>query len=368
MLTALTTGSVLALAPARLKFTKLMISRGHYIGEIVDEISAISEQVKLRNKLGMTDLTVIVENFFRDVLNATLDAQLENLNKKRSNEPGLDLGDEKIGLGIQVTSTASSDKVNKTLEKITTDQAARYQKIVVLAIGRRQTSYTLKPALVEKHKFIEDNIWDIDTLARQVVSLEIDRLQEVHRVVRANTVRLRIELEVPDDDGKYPTSGFDHWEPRIATKPGSGEPFLKFYDTEYAKLDDAERAKVRKAIARLADRLILLPRITREFLAMLFERREPGKSRRHPAAFTPHLLLSKVKREYRGNDLNGELSILEHAGFVDIEGEDPHEYGPPEINVTISRNDDLLGGFVDFIEKSGLSFRRVIGEADLSAF
>lgn len=53
-----------------------MITRGHYIGEIVDELSAISEQVKLRNKLGMTDLTVIVENFFRDLLNATLDAQL----------------------------------------------------------------------------------------------------------------------------------------------------------------------------------------------------------------------------------------------------------------------------------------------------
>lgn len=345
-----------------------MITRGHYIGEIVDELSSISEQVKLRNKLGMTDLTVIVENFFRDLLNATLGAQLENLNKSRSNEPGLDLGDEKIGLGIQVTSTASSDKVNKTLEKITADQSARYQKFVVLTVGKKQSSYTLKPALLVKHKFNEDNIWDIDALARQVVSLEIDRLQEVHRIVRANTVRLRIELEVPDDDGKYPTSGFDHWEPRIAPKPGSGESFLKFYDTEYQELDEADRVKVRKAITKLANRLILLPRITREFLAMLFERRERGQSRRHPSASTAHLLLSKVQREYRGSDLQGELSILEHAGFVDIEGEDPHEYGPPEIIISISRNDDLLGGFVDYVEKSGHSFRKVIGEADLSAF
>lgn len=345
-----------------------MITRGHYIGEIVDELSAISEQVKLRNKLGMTDLTVIVENFFRDLLNATLGAHLENLNKNRSNEPGLDLGDEKIGLGIQVTSTASSDKVNKTLEKITIDQATRYQKVIVLAVGKRQTSYTLNPALVKKHNFDEDDIWDIDAIARKVVSLEIDKLQEVHRIVRANTVRLRIELEVPDDDGKYPTSGFDHWEPRLTPKPGSGEPFLKFYDTAYQELDEADRVKVRKAIAKLADRLILLPRITREFLAMLFERREQGPSRRHRSASTQHLLLSKVEREYRGNDLQGELKILEHAGFVDIDGENQHEYGPPEIIITISKNDDLRGGFVDFIEESGLSFRKVVGEADLSAF
>ncbi len=144
--------------------------------------------------------------------------------------------------------------------------------------------------------------------------------------------------------------------------------FLKFYDAEFQGLDEADRVKVRNAIENLAERLIHLPRITREFLAMLFERRERGRSRRRPTASTEHLLLSKVEREYRGNDLQGELSILKHAGFVDVEGEDVYECGPAEIFVTISRNDDLLGGFVNFIEKSGLSFRKVVGEADLSAF
>jgi len=345
-----------------------VITRGHYIGEIIDELSAISEQIKLRNKLGMTDLTVIVENFFRDILNATLNAKLENLNKERSNEPGLDLGDEGVGLGIQVTSTASSDKVNTTLEKITPDQAIKYPKVVVLAVGKKQGSYKLNPALAQKHNFTTDSIWDIDALARQVVSLDIDRLQAVHRIVRANTVRLRIELEVPDDDGKYPTSGFDQWEPRISPKPGSGEVFLKFFDAECQTLEEADRVKVRKAIEKLANRLVLLPRITREFLAMLFERREQGESLRRSSGISPHLLLSKIEREFRGTDLKGELDILVHAQFVDIDGEDPSEYGPPEIFVTISRNEDLCSGFIEFVEKSGLSFRKVIGDADLSAF
>lgn len=348
-----------------------MITRGHFIGEIVDELSIISEQVRLRNKLGMTDLSVIVENFFRDLLNAVFDCELENLNQNRSNEPGLDLGDKNKddGFGIQVTSNASSDKVNKTLAKITSDQAKIYKKIIVFVVGKRQTSYTLDDELVEKYKFVQDNIWDVDTLARQVVSLEIDKLQKVHRIVRANTVRLKIELEVPDDDGNFPTSGFDQWEQRATPRPGTGVPYTMFFNSEYGNLNEEQIFAIQKEIANLANRLTRLPRITREFFAILFERRERGDSRRGFTGIAmQHLLMSKVKREFKGDDLNGELEILRHAGFLFIECEDQEEYGPPEIFIKISHNEDLLGGFVEFVEHNKLSFRKVIGEADLSAF
>lgn len=348
-----------------------MITRGHFIGEIVDELSIISEQIKLRNKLGMTDLTVMVENFFRDLLNEILDCRLENLNKNRSNEPGLDLGDKNKGdgIGIQITSSANSEKVNKTLENITSEQAEAYKKIVVLIVGKRQTSYTLNTDLVDEHKFVQDNIWDIDTLGRQVVSLEIDKLQEVHRILRANTVRLKIELELPDDDGKFPTCGFDQWEQRIAPKPGTGLPYIKFFNSEFDNLNEKQGSDIQREITNLASRLTCLPRITREFLAMLFERREKGDSKRkfHELAFQ-HLLLSKVSREFKGDDLQGELEILKHAGFISIEDEDQAEYGPPEIFIRICHDQNLLGGFVEFIEHNSLSYRKVIGEADLSDF
>jgi hypothetical protein len=346
-----------------------MITRGHYLGEIIDEFSTISAQVKLRNRLGLTDLTVYAENYFRDVLNAILKLNLQNLNESRSNEPGLDLGDGLTKLAIQVTSTNNSDKVNKTLSKITAQQSKKFHKIVVLIIGKRQSSYTLDTALTKKHNFSEEDIWDLDSLARKAISLEIDDLQNLHRIVRSNSVRLRIDLELPDDEGKYPTSGFDHWEVRIEPKIGSGKKFLDFCSSEFGDdLSEDEKEQVRKAIKKLALDLSNIPRITREFLAMLYERREKGRSKRVGVGLSAHLLLKKVEREYQGEDLDGELAILEHARFAYVNGEDEYEHGPAEIILTISKHESLLGGFTEFIEKKMLNYRSIIGAVDLSAF
>ena len=346
-----------------------MITRGHYLGEIIDELSTIAAQVKLRNRLGLMDLTVYAEIYFRDVVNSILKINLHTLNVSRSNEPGLDLGDEKEKFAIQVTSTATSGKVNKTLSNITDEQSDKYKKIVVLIIGKRQSSYTLDPELAQKYRFSEEDIWDLDTLARKAISLEIDDLQDLHRIIRNNSARLRVELELPDEEGKYPTSGFDHWEMRVEPKVGTGDSYCSYYLEEFdTELSDKEREQVSKAIKKLARDLSNIPRITREFLAMLYERRERGTSRRRSTGSSAYLLFKKVEREYRGDDLNGELAILEHAGFVCIDGDDEHDYGPAEIFVDISRNDELAGGFVEFVEKKVLSYRTIIGAVDLSAF
>lgn len=346
-----------------------MITRGHYLGEIIDELSTIATQVKLRNTLGLTDLSVYAENFFKDVLNVLLGLNLTNLNENRANEPGLDLGDEGKSFAFQVTSTATADKVNKTLGKITDQQAQKYKKIVVLVIGKRKLSYTLNPKLAAKLGFTVDDIWDIDSLARQAISLEIDALQTLHRTVRSNVARLRVELELPDEDGKYPTSGFDHWEKQVKPEIGTGSRFIKFFESEYeVELDEENKLEISKALNILGKNLSNLPRITREFLAILYERREHGRSKRCQDDMAVHLLLSKVERTYLGGDLHGELAILDHAGFAHKDDDDPYEYGPPEIFLTVSKNEDLQAGFANFVEKNKLSFRTVIGAVDLSAF
>jgi hypothetical protein len=346
-----------------------VITRGHYIGEIVDELSTVAQQVAMRNRLGLTDLTVYAENFFRDVLNVLLGSHLQNLNQERSNEPGLDLGDENLKLGIQVTSRADAAKVHSTLQKITSAQAAKFTDIVVLVVGRKQGSYTLDPALCAPYQFDVDNIWDMDDLARKTVGLPIDALQKLHRLIRTEVVRLKVELEVPNEEGKYPTSGYDKWETRVTPKVGDGEAFIDYLRDEVgAELNDKETKEIRQALQMLGKRLSRLPRITREFLVMLYERRETGKSRRFQDAWA-HALYSKVEREYRGADLKGELDILEHAGFVSIDGEDPYNYGPPEIGIRITLDsDDLATQFLDFVKAKQLDLRKVIGTADLSVF
>lgn len=342
-----------------------MLTRGYLIGEIVDDLSTLGGQVRMRNAIHYFDLTVTTENFFRDFLNILLGASLKNLNADRSNAPGLDLGDENGKIGIQVTSSATTDKVNNTLKKITPEQASKYKKIIILGMNKRQRTYAVDTRFAKQYNFTTDDIWDLDTLARKAIDLQIDELQALYNLVRSNSARLKIELEVPDENGKYPTSGYDMWEQKTKPKLGDGKAFCRFVEENGGEADVKE---VQKALKKLGADISRLPRLTREFLAMLYERRERGKSRRFQDGWA-HLLLSKVERQYRGDDLEGELDILRHAGFLEIDGEDKYELGAAEIGIRIpTKLDDLELEFVSFVEEKELGFRNVIGSVDLSAF
>ena len=345
-----------------------MITRGHYIGEIIDELAVIAEQVYTRGKLHLFDLNTHAEQFFCDYLNVLLNANLKNLNETRSNTPGLDLGDEERKIAFQITSNADGTKVNETLKKITDDQAKKFDEIFILAVGYRQGKYTaLDTDLMQKYHFSEKSIWDVHTLTKKAMSLKIDKLQELHKLVRENTARLRIDLELPDQDGSYPTSGYKDWEERAKPKIGDGAQLLAYIQTNGFSLNELQQRAVQLSITKLAIALEQLPRITREFLAMLFERREHRESKRKFHATGPYVLLDKIKREYRG-DFDGELALLKRAGLIVIEEEDPAEHGPAEIFLAITDNDDLLGSFLKYIEDRKLSFRIVIGSVDFSSF
>lgn len=125
------------------------MTRGILIGEIIDNLSNLNNQISLRCSLGFTDLNKVSEDFFAKLLNKIYSYNLVNLNATRSNEPGLDIGDEPNSVAFQVTSQADSSKINNTLEKITTEQQDKFIKILI--IGEKQGSYTvIKTDLIEK--------------------------------------------------------------------------------------------------------------------------------------------------------------------------------------------------------------------------
>src|SRR5690554_3653690 len=103
-----------------------MITRGLIIGKIVDDIAGLKYQIQTRNKLKLYDLTLVCEDFFREVLNLIYNYDLVNLNNERSNEPGIDLGDQRTKVAYQITSEKYSKKIKKTLKAITDEQKQTY--------------------------------------------------------------------------------------------------------------------------------------------------------------------------------------------------------------------------------------------------
>ncbi|WP_213762446.1 SMEK domain-containing protein [Caballeronia sp. dw_19] len=346
-----------------------MLTRGYFIGDIIDELSSLSAQIDMRCKLGMTDLNVISENYFKDILNIILNAQLLNLNEHRSNEPGLDLGDAIRKEAFQITSTANADKVNKTLKRLTAKQKDEYNKFRVLIIGKKQGSYSLDPASVASVGFHVSDIWDLDDLARLCMSLPLERLQALQTFIRANSVKLRIELELADDSGQYPTNGYDKWETTPTPKMGNLAAFRKFCAAAAeVNLDAIEEQELGESFRVLSRSLIRTPRITREFLAMLFERRSRTRTRRSNDSQYAFVVVEIGRRLYTGSNFLEEVSLLEHADLAYLNYEDESELGLPEVILRLSDNDDLAMNFVSFVEKNKLSYRMVLGNVDFSAF
>jgi hypothetical protein len=198
-----------------------VITRGHFIGFILDELTSIAHQVDTRCSLGLTDINRFLEDFFKEIINAIEGINLVNLNSTRSNTPGLDLGDQAARIAYQVTSQKTSAKVNETLVKITEEQLDDYDDIRVLVIGTKQRSYTLDDAQCKRCGFSKEKIKDVIDLCKESMDLKLDDLQRLFELVKSQVVRVKIELETPAPDGTFPTSMKDYIEavpkPRIGS-------------------------------------------------------------------------------------------------------------------------------------------------------
>lgn len=278
-------------------------------------------QVSTRGRLGLTDLNKHAEDFFKTILNHLLSLSLVNLNADRSNEPGLDLGDKTNKVAFQITATRTSAKVNDMLAKLSHEQIKTYTKIRVLMIAGKQSSYTLDDTLSARASFDVDDIWDIDDLGKLCMDLPVDVLQLVYNHVRSELARIKIELEIPDADGKYPTTLADFVEAIPKPQMSDLTKFNKLLE-EQGLGEDLD--KTQESFATLSTALAKLPRITREFLVMLIERRET--ERRRPLGGNDYVEINadKLVRISRYPDNDGELRVLDSYGFVRFDEPDEH--------------------------------------------
>lgn len=289
-----------------------MLTRGHIIGKLIDDLAMLQAQIKLRCDIGLTDLNKFSEDFIKEVLNICFEIQLENLNDGRSNEPGLDLGDLKSRKAFQVTSTANSEKINRTLEGITELQCDQYDDIGIFILGKKQNSYNaVQQNLMDKCGFQLEGIMDIPDLGRHIAGLEFDRLYELHQMFEREFQIVLIDFEIPDREGRYPTSLFDKLEVVPTTFCKDAKVFLEMFSEGGYGLSD-----VRVAF----DNLGKLPRITRELLEIMVVLGQEV----HDGDYSVDYQELRRKLRMPEQELLQEIGILVRKGFAyDPEGPDP---------------------------------------------
>ena len=368
-----------------------MITSGYLIGQIIDDLSNIAQQAKVRNKLGHTDLSVFAENFFKDILNETLELSLINTNITRANEPGIDLADMAKKTAFQVTTDKTSKKVINTLEKITSEQRNNYRHFNILIIGDKQDKYeAVTKALANRsdteesydeseeeqkskiHKDIvfdpNENIMDLTDLFRKIIGLDLVNIQKIHSIIQKEGAKVKIELQVPDENGEFQTNGYDLWESRPKKQLSDGVIFSNWEAAQGGAVATQEEIdKTKKDIEELASRLYSLPRITREFLAMLYERANYKRERydEHPSIF-----YSFVKKTYPNADEEIKLLLSHELIDMDSEQKDTERFVDTEIGLYFSLpyKSYLNLGFYNFVNENEISFRDVTGKVECSCF
>lgn len=241
-----------------------MISRGYLIGQIIDDLALLQQKINFRNKIGFLDLTKVCEDFFKEILNIVFDYNLVNLNSERSNEPGLDLGDEYNKIAIQITSQKKGDKINDTLSKISDEYRKNYSKFKVFIIGQKQTSYTLNAALTTLNNFDkEQDIIDLDYLIKQVVVIEESKLNTLHEHFKKSLRNVVVELEPMTEDGSFESSIYNFIEVIPNNPPKNTAAYDIFYSTPSSSLE---------YFTHLYKVLADVPRAQREYISVIGER------------------------------------------------------------------------------------------------
>lgn len=341
-----------------------MITRGYLIGKIVDELGGISSQIDDRAKLKLYDLNIFLENFFRDVLNIIFDYQLTNLNEKRSNNPGIDLGDIKSGVCFQVTSTKTAKKIEETLEKAV-NQIKEYPILYVLILRKKQSSYKIESRYSKPFNFKSDtHILDIQDLLKKIIGLQLEPLQRLYDLVSQDSARVKIELEIPNKAGKYKTNIQSYIEDIPKEKFKGISKYYKFLcDQDSSGVYEVSKENVTKDFIKFMELLAKLPRITRQFYAFLLNRGNINGSR---IQFNADYL----KRVCSYPDMPGELRLLDEIGLCWFS--EPDEYGESAKwivdTVRKAKSNDFTLEFMEYVKLNNLSLEKAIVSLDFSDF
>ena len=155
-------------------------------------------QIKGYSAMSRTDLNKLSETILIPILSNVYGYRnLRNLNIEEANYPGIDLegelfiADEVSKVAFQITATANTTKIKKTLQKfVEYELHKRYDRLIIYILVEKQKSYSGKGYdRIIKDKFEFDkskDIIDYKDLLKEISNFQIDRCQSIEHILEAN--------------------------------------------------------------------------------------------------------------------------------------------------------------------------------------
>lgn len=162
-----------------------MLQSSKYSNYIIEKINGFKSEIQIKSNNNLNDESVYAENFVCELLNICYDYNLYNLNEKKGNFPGIDLGDETNKLGIQVTMQSKSKKINETLEKCYKNKCyEKFPNLKFFMLSDKQKSYSIKKSYDEINFNYKEDILDFNDLCKTLINLDIDKQERIYKYLK----------------------------------------------------------------------------------------------------------------------------------------------------------------------------------------
>ena len=343
-----------------------MTTRGYMIGYMIDQLEEVSLKAKRRNSLGLMDLSKYCENYFRDILNLIYGWDLEDLNVSGPTEKGLDLGDKNKKIAIQVTTTNTKQKIDKTLKNITDEHLKKYNLFKILIIGDKQNSYSSFTNPKKVNFTVENNIIDICDLQRDICRLDIRVLKELFDLIKSESSIVLVELDLPDKNGNYAVSDDANWEKLPKILEPSFIPFINYIEKEVNQsLSEKDKRIIKEEVSNLLSTLKKIPRLTREFIVNFINNNNEIITDDH---FTAAIEVTELDLRYSG-DCKPHINILKIQNLLGVADKDDDDgrtmYYYYYMNLS-NKSDDVNLSLISFLNEKEIPLKKAFVELNFS--
>lgn len=160
------------------------MNRSHIFDACEMHLSVLSTRVALRGKLNILNLHLHCEDFYAGLLNRLYSLQLKNMNAYVQNAEGIDLIDVDAKVILQVSATATKQKVTAALGKdLSTYQGHSFRFMSI----SKDASHLRTETFPNPHKLVFDpttDVYDVASILHLILHSDLPKQREIYEYLR----------------------------------------------------------------------------------------------------------------------------------------------------------------------------------------
>lgn len=165
------------------------MNRSKYFDFIEERLVSLASRIEVRAKKNLLDLNIHSENFYSAFFNELFGWNLQNMNTIQQNAEAIDLRDDTSKILIQVSSTASKQKIDAALSKDLSSY--RGYSFKYISISNKDAKNLRSKTYENPHKLTfspASDIHDVLSILNHVLSLDIDSQKRIYSFIRKELV------------------------------------------------------------------------------------------------------------------------------------------------------------------------------------